>query len=351
MAYDKTNLTFRRDTDRPLTHEEMDTNFDEVGAVEDYLDSDVAPHVDSKENPHDVTADQVDTYTKSVIDQKDDNVYTNATDRSNHTGTQTLSTISDAGSAAGEDVDAFEPAGSVSSAITDHEDETQTHGTPSGERIAHTGDLQEIGLFLPIYPEVYTDDNHFGIGDDSGSVTVPSGVTLVFRGIYKYETSEETFSTVADKTYHLRMDIDGNITLNDLSDTDYNPDSLSETDESFDTTYDDMLIAKVETDTDNNVTVTNLKNKNVLRWHDEMEWFNISDSGTNDMRADAESYFNFSRKPGNYDYFLTKMDHDNARGTDIDWHQDNKEVDRYHFYIRFGIDFTTGGTFEFNASC
>jgi len=48
-------------------------------------------------------------------------------DRANHTGTQPLATISDAGSAASQDASAFDPAGSASSAVQSHEEAADPH--------------------------------------------------------------------------------------------------------------------------------------------------------------------------------------------------------------------------------
>ena len=70
-------------------------------------------------------------------------------DRANHTGTQPLSTISDSGSAAAEDVSAFDAAGSADAAESaaksytdDHAaQEGGVHGIPEGERAIHSQEL------------------------------------------------------------------------------------------------------------------------------------------------------------------------------------------------------------------
>ena len=68
------------------------------------------------------------------------------------------------------------------------------------------------------------------------------------------------FPTVASKVYHVRWAYPAGYSLEDLSDPAYNPSTLAETDASFDTTFDDMLIARVVTDSGNVPTITNLAN-------------------------------------------------------------------------------------------
>jgi len=55
-----------------------------------------------------------------------------------------------------------------------------------------------------------------------------------------------------------------NFYIIDVSDTNYNPNGVDETDVQFDTKYDDMLISKITTDSNNTITIVNLKNKKHL---------------------------------------------------------------------------------------
>ena len=70
------------------------------------------------------------------------------------------------------------------------------------------------------------------------------------RGAFRYSSSDyaapaRTFAVVNGKSHHLRWTVAGGFVMRDLADVTYNPGALAETDPSFDSTYDDMLIAKV----------------------------------------------------------------------------------------------------------
>lgn len=118
---------------------------------------------------------------------------------------------------------------------------------------------------LPIYPEVNNASGHFGVSSPAtGKVRVPSGVSFTHRGIYTLTTTETDFNTDASKIYHLRWNpVDGFI-LKDLASSVYNPTSVSEINGVFDSSYDDMLVARVITNSSNAPTITNLLNKNIL---------------------------------------------------------------------------------------
>ena len=124
---------------------------------------------------------------------------------------------------------------------------------------------------LPIFPEIQTADGRMNVSSPgAGTILVPPAVTFQHRGIYPVSTSDypevdRTFVTVASKTYHLRWAYGEGFSLTDVADAGYNPELLAETDPAFDSTYDDMLIARVVTNSSNVATITNLANKNVLR--------------------------------------------------------------------------------------
>jgi hypothetical protein len=119
---------------------------------------------------------------------------------------------------------------------------------------------------LPIFPEVLTEDGRIPvITPSTGQVRVPAGYNFLHRGIFNITTVQTDFATTASKTYHLRWTPGAGFAMKDLADTGYNPGgALAETDISFDSAYDDMLVAKVVTTGGNVVTVTNLSNKNRL---------------------------------------------------------------------------------------
>ncbi|WP_142995780.1 hypothetical protein [Vibrio coralliilyticus] len=105
---------------------------------------------------------------------------------------------------------------------------------------------------LPHYPEVMTESNTISMNLFGTTLTVADNQVLRLYGWKDINTSDlETKSFVIDvaKTYHLRFTEASSLELKDLSDVSYNPTSKEETDPSFDSTYDDVLLAKIETGT------------------------------------------------------------------------------------------------------
>jgi hypothetical protein len=118
---------------------------------------------------------------------------------------------------------------------------------------------------LPVFPEFLTADGKINVSSPAtGTVRLPGGITFLHRGIQPIETVQTDFTTLASKTYHLRWSYSGGYALKDLADVAYNPSSLAESDTSFDSTYDDMLISRVVTNSSNVATITNLANKDRL---------------------------------------------------------------------------------------
>jgi hypothetical protein len=121
--------------------------------------------------------------------------------------------------------------------------------------------MSQAAARLPIFPEVTTADGRINItSPGAGTVRVPGGVGLRHRGIMLYNTAETDIVTVASRTYHLRWNPTDGFSLKWLGDAGYNPGSLAETDPSFDSTYDDMLLARVATNSSNVATITTLSN-------------------------------------------------------------------------------------------
>ena len=122
--------------------------------------------------------------------------------------------------------------------------------------------LSQARARLPIFPEIVSSDYKINLSAPAtGTVRVPAGVTFMHRGIYPFVTVETNLSTSASKTYHVRWDAATNaIALKDLSNGTYNPGAAAETAVLFDSTYDDMLIARVVTNASNVATITSLAN-------------------------------------------------------------------------------------------
>ena len=102
-----------------------------------------------------------------------------------------------------------------------------------------------------------------------GTIIIDAGQSWRWRGWKRfssddYNTAERTFKISADKVYHLRWTHKNGFKINDLEASTYNEQNLSETDTVFDTTYDDMLIARIVSDAANKLTITKLANKTRL---------------------------------------------------------------------------------------
>lgn len=129
----------------------------------------------------------------------------------------------------------------------------------------------------PVFPEVNTADGSFNLTVVSaGNLQIPAGITVTHRGCFNDVTSLQNLTTVANKTYHLRKNWTTGWALKDLADPTYNPGALAETSTAFDTTFDDMLTHRVQTNASNIATVTALKNKAFLVAEDETVTFSSS---------------------------------------------------------------------------
>lgn len=162
--------------------------------------------------------------------------------------------------------------------------------------------LLQASARLPIFPEVQNTAGHFGVvSPGAGQVRVPAGVTFLHRGISPYTTVEKDLATDASKTYHLRWNKTDGFQLKDTTPGGaYNPSSLLESNSAFDSTYDDMLVARVITNSSNVPTITNLKNAAVIRLKaDVMGTPNLSSfpSGVNGSQFDFTVAVNCARTP------------------------------------------------------
>lgn len=172
-------------------------------------------------------------------------------------------------------------------------------------------------LNLPFYPHVENSTGKFACTGATGSFFIQAGTTFLHRGHKRYTTNSSdfsaaarTFATLANKTYHLRWYAPGHalapantypkgrFMLRDLADAAYNPGGANEYDEAFDTTYDDMLIAKVATNSGNAQTFTQLANKVSLFYQsDAVGGVPTANSADNASSLIAQFVFNFARKP------------------------------------------------------
>lgn len=126
--------------------------------------------------------------------------------------------------------------------------------------------IDALRVDMPIYPDVKTVDGKFTVTGVAGNkIRVGAGTEFVMRGMKTYVSAETDLgATAANKIYHLRF-VGGAFGLYDLASLAYNPGALAETHVSFDSTYDNMLVARVTTDPTNVPFITTLVNKAVLK--------------------------------------------------------------------------------------
>lgn len=127
-------------------------------------------------------------------------------------------------------------------AISDHLTEDNAHN-----QYVKTDTFEQVKK-LPIYPEVMSDDNRLNMMLENGHLLIEDGQIIRLYGWLEVNTSDyavKSFPIEETKTYHLRFNLTDGFYLKDLSDVEYNPDSLDESDATFDTNYDDMNLALV----------------------------------------------------------------------------------------------------------
>jgi len=158
------------------------------------------------------------------------------------------------------------------------------------------------GRLLPIYPHI--SGSFLTPTAGGGQVVVPAGGVFLHRGVFtistdSYLTAARTFNTAANKTYHLRWRWNNAapaFSLNDLASGTYNPGVLQETDTSFDSDFDDMLIAKIVTNGSNVATITPLANKTSLAFSAVLSG-SVYGIGSEAHAADYAGNLNWARTP------------------------------------------------------
>ncbi len=138
----------------------------------------------------------------------------------------------------------------------------------------------------PVYPEILTPDNTLSVsgvnnGDGTVTISIAESQEFLIQDVKINTTGRTDLSftvpipTTAGQidTYHLRYSLNGkginnhipnknSFYLINIADTNYNPNSVDESDEQFDTKYDDMLIAKIEVDNTGSVNILSYVNRN-----------------------------------------------------------------------------------------
>lgn len=198
--------------------------------------------------------------------------------------------------------------------------------------------LSQARARLPIFPETQTVDNKLGVTTlSAGTVRVPGGVTVLHRGVFPIVTAQQDFATDASKTYHVRQASDGTFTLKDLASGVYNAGSDPETDPAFDSTYDDVLHARVVTNSSNIATITNLRNASRLIGTATNAAAMTNNPSANSANRTAVDVFDLARTP---QASVTVEDVDVVSGADVDI-QITPTVDRYRVSTFLKWDFAS----------
>ncbi|MBP2560860.1 hypothetical protein J2857_003629 [Neorhizobium galegae] len=161
---------------------------------------------------------------------------------------------------------------------------------------------------LPIFPEVLTADGRLEVTQPStGTVRVLPSYDFLHRGIYAVTTVQTDFATAANKTYHLRWTPGSGLALKDLADGAYNAGALAEGHVGFDSSFDDMLIARIVTNASNVATITKLANKATLALDQLLHATNLRPSDSNPTFADCVHVMNWARRPTSHSYYPAKF--------------------------------------------
>lgn len=215
---------------------------------------------------------------------------------------------------------------------------------------------------LPIYPEILNVDGRIGMTSPGvGTVRVPGGVDFLHRGIYPVTTAQTDLLTDPSKIYHCRWNSVDGFTLKDLANVGYNPSSLVETNSGFDSTYDDMLIARIVTTAGNVATITNLSNKDRLSYEELLTLTGIVNSDGQSAYGTLISTFDWARTPKNKNLDTLKIQSGTVTVNDNDMIlfpvtetppgvTTTFPVDRYKFNARWLHDYMNGAQFHFSVS-
>lgn len=206
---------------------------------------------------------------------------------------------------------------------------------------------------LPIYPEVLNTDGRIVVTSPApGTVRLPGGVTFQHRGIYPVTTGQEDFATTASKIYHLRWTPADGYLLRDLADPIYNPTAVAETSTIFDSGHDDMLIARIVTNSSNVATITNLSNKDRLIANGESG--NLLPTIFEDNKAPNQLTgpegqivnLNWARKPNAYMTGFTDVTvQSGTSGTTMEANVVVQSLSRYQVKLIYQRTATPGGGF------
>lgn len=224
-----------------------------------------------------------------------------------------------------------------------------TGGNPAGYIL-----MSQARARLPIFPEIQTADGKMTVtAPSAGTVRLASGTTFLHRGIFPITTVQTDFATDPSRTYHLRWDPTNGFRLLDLASGAYNPSTLAESNAAFDTTFDDMLVARVVTNSSNVATITALVNRHSLwRIGEEVVTTASNDGAPEATGSKSLTPINWARTPSAH--IAARVAGSNNTGfIDYDFNISITNLTRYGGTIGFTIDnvltSATIGVHLFNA--
>lgn len=180
--------------------------------------------------------------------------------------------------------------------------------------------MTQARVRLPIFPEVVSSDGRLAVVSPStGVVRIMPGYDFLHRGIFNVTTVQQDFATTASKTYHLRWNPTDGYSLKDIGSSVYNPGGLAEDSIAFDSSYDDMLIARVVTNSSNVSTITILSNKSSLTMQTILAASNVVNNGGDNSLRDFVHTFDWARRPSSFSLVPAKLYNPNAGMSDNDW--------------------------------
>lgn len=200
---------------------------------------------------------------------------------------------------------------------------------------------------LPIFPEILSADGRMNVSSPAaGTVQVPTSVEFQHRGIFPLSTSDfdeadRTFETLAGKTYHLRWTPANGFALKELADASYNPSVLPEGHPDFDSSYDDMLVARIVTDASNVATITNLANLHRLIAAQTHEGPATANQNDNTANATFNGALDWARTPILMPARSKATSDGGVEGSDNDFNLRISSLTRYGYAIYINRDYTT----------
>lgn len=170
--------------------------------------------------------------------------------------------------------------------------------------------IAQILTYNRVFPHTMTGDNKLTVIDnEDGTATLAADQSWVHRGFFPRSSNDldveaRTVEIPPNATGHLRWRWNGGapqVTFGNLADDQgYNPGELVDADPVFDTSLDDMLIARIERDGSGTLEITGLRNRAQLRSHFRgQEVFTNVSAGSSPLKMGEAVTLDWARTPRN----------------------------------------------------